>query len=428
MAERQSGTSSGGGRASRAKRTPTDHQEIEWQFDVAEVEPVEGWLGQHSSGSGLVVSPESTEEITDTYYDTEDWRFYRAGYALRVRKQGGKVESTMKSLTPPDGNVRRRREISEPLIDDKPTTLGKAPGPVGERSRALIGDLEISPMFRIQTRRQKFALLLRGATEGEGSNGAPDDDSDEVRIGEVLLDTSEIPLGKDEEPTRLRRVEVEVGIGTAPTPDLHGFVDEMQFALGLRPTSISKYEAGLYAAGLSPDGVAELGPRSVDASMTVGEVAFAVLRRQFAEMQTHEPGTRLGEDPEELHDMRVATRRLRAAMKVFEGALPERAKWFREELRWVAGALGEVRDLDVQIGRLESLKQGTDEESSEFLGKILDVMKKRREEARKEMLEVLDSGRYKRLASSFAEMLRRGPGVDQELAPGNGPDPAQEPI
>ena len=422
------GRSSSGGRSSKAKRATTDHQEIEWQFDIAEVEPVEGWLRQHSSGTGLVVALESNEEITDTYYDTEDWRFYRAGYALRVRKTGNEVESTMKSLAPAEGNIRRRREISEPLDDDKPSTLGKAPGPVGERSRALLGDHEIRPVFRIQTRRQKFALLLRDTARGETSDDASEDDGSDVRIGEVLLDTSEIPLGKDEEPTRLRRVEVEAGIGTAPTPDLQGFVDEMQFALGLRPASISKYEAGLYANGLSPDGVAEIGPREIDPSMSVGEVAFAVLRRQFIEMRAHESGTRLGEDPEELHDMRVATRRMRAAMKVFEGALPERAKWLREELRRVGGALGEVRDLDVEIGRLDSWKRGADEESSEFLGKILDVMNKRRAEARKNLLGVLDSDRYERLESSFAEMLRRGPGIEQVLASGNGHDPAQEPI
>ncbi len=304
-------------------KRPTDHQEIEWQFDADELEPVEGWLGQHSSGSGLVVAPESTERITDTYYDTDDWRFYRAGYALRVRKAGSGVEATIKSLTPAEGNLRRRREISEPLGDDEPSTLGRASGPVGEISRALLGDHELSPMFRIQTRRQRFALLLTDAADGGEGRGEASG-ADGGRIGEVSLDASEIPLGEDEEPTRLRRIEVEAATGTAPTPDLRGFVDELQSALGLSPTSISKYEAGLYAAGLSPDGVAGLGPTSVDPSMSTGEVAFAVLRWQFAEMRAHEPGTRIGEDPEELHDMRVATRRMRAAMKVFEGALPER--------------------------------------------------------------------------------------------------------
>src|SRR5215207_1944791 len=117
-------------RSSRAKEpSATDHQEIEWQFDASDLEPVEGWLDQHNSGSpGLLIAPESTLEITDTYYDTDDWRFYRAGYALRVRNTDGAVEATMKSLTPAEGSLRRRREISKPLEDDKPSTLKQAGG------------------------------------------------------------------------------------------------------------------------------------------------------------------------------------------------------------------------------------------------------------------------------------------------------------
>ena len=403
------------------RSSATDHQEIEWQFDVGELEPVEGWLGQHSSGSsGLVVAPESTVEITDTYYDTDDWRFYRAGYALRVRNTDGDVEATMKSLAPVEDNIRRRREISETLKDDKPATLKKARGPVGERSRAILGERAMRPLFRIQTRRQRFALLLKSSKD--------DGDLEDVHIGEVSLDASKIPLGEGEEPSHLKRVEVEAGFGTAPSPDLHGFVDEMQFDLELAPATLSKYETGLYASGLNPDGDAWFGQTDVDPSMSVGEVAFAVLRRQFAEMRNHEPGTRLGEDPEELHDMRVPTRRMRAAMKVFEEALPERARWLREELRWVAHALGDVRDLDVEIEHFEAWKSEADEESSRFLDRILRITEKRRAEARKYMLAVLDSGRYERLESSFAEMLRRGPGAEQELAQSNGHDPAREPI
>jgi CHAD domain-containing protein len=206
----------------------------------------------------------------------------------------------------------------------------------------------------------------------------------------------------------LTRVEVEAGIGMAPTPDLQGFVDEMQSALELTPASISKYETGLYASGLDPEGDSEFGPTHVDPSMSLGEVAFAVLRRQFAEMRDHEPGTRLGEDPEELHDMRVPTRRMRAAMKVFEEALPERARWLREELRWVAHALGE--------------------EDSGFLDRILTITHKRRAEPRNNMLEVLDSSRYERLLSSFAEMLRRGPAAGLELAHTDGHQTASEPV
>ena len=52
--------------------------------------------------------------------------------------------------------------------------------------------------------------------------------------------------------------------------------------------------------------------------------------------------------------MRVATRRMRAAMKIFEGALPGKGAEVPRRFKWVAGALGEVRDLDVQLGHLES--------------------------------------------------------------------------
>ena len=87
----------------------------------------------------------------------------------------------------------------------------------------------------------------------------------------------------------------------------------------------------------------------------MGELAYAVLRRQLAVVRDKEPGTRLGEDPEELHDMRVATRRMRAALALFAGVLPVRAQVFREELGWLARMLGAVRDLDVQLEGLADM-------------------------------------------------------------------------
>ena len=77
-------------------------------------------------------------------------------------------------------------------------------------------------------------------------------------------------------------------------------------------------------------------------------------------VRAKEPGTRLGEDPEELHDMRVATRRLRAALSLFEAVLPVRAQVFREELGWLARLLGTVRDLDVQLEGLAVLSSPAD--------------------------------------------------------------------
>ncbi len=105
----------------------TDHQEIEWQYEApGGFERVEEWLtgrGPGEFGLGVIRGP--FEELIDTYYDTEDWRLYRACYALRVRREasGEGSEATMKSLVPATDNLHRRREISEPLEGDKVEAL-----------------------------------------------------------------------------------------------------------------------------------------------------------------------------------------------------------------------------------------------------------------------------------------------------------------
>jgi triphosphatase len=374
-----------------------DHQEIEWQFEAPDLEPVESWLENYPSVSGLTVVPGATKELSDTYYDTEDWRLYRAGYALRVRRDGACAEVTMKSLAPAEDALRRRREISEPLEGGTETPRGTR-GPVGERLRKLAGELR--PLFEVRTRRRTFALHPAGTS----ADGIMEDASGDIRrrsayrgtaIGEIALDESEIS-GDGEARTHLSRVEVEVDAGLQDS--IGELVSGLRETLGLRPTGTSKFESGLSAAGLSPAAPPDLGSTEIEASLSAGEVAFAILRRHFAAMLAHEPGVRLGEDPEDLHDMRVATRRLRAALKLYADALPRRAERYEKDLRFVASALGEMRDLDVHLERL----------AGEAPEEIVAVLKERRVEARRRMLEALDSNRYERLVSNFSGTLRRG--------------------
>jgi len=369
-----------------------DHQEVEWQFDADDLGSVEDWLEERPSASGFAILPEATRELSDTYYDTEDWRFYRAGYALRVRRDSKGVEATMKSLSPPEDGLRRRREISEPLRSGGPKTLMKARGPVGERLRALVGTRELRPLFEIRTRRQVFELR----PDGSSADNCPS-------VGEVVLDSSEFS-GVGKEATRLRRVEVEVDADLRDGANT--FVDELRGSQGLRPAGDSKFEAGLSASGLEPEGAPDLGSTEIDAALSAGEVAFAVLREHFGAMLDNEPGVRLGEDPEYLHDMRVATRRLRATLKLYADYLPKRARRFERDLHWVGGSLGEVRDLDVHLERLA--REASEGGCGEPLEEIIAALQERRGEARRRMLEMLDSTRYERLLSSFAGMLRRG--------------------
>lgn len=405
----------------------TDAREVEWRLDASELEPIEEWLSSSGgypagapgdTGPRIKVLSGETKNLTDAYYDTADWMLYRAGYALRIRQRGKSAEATMKAVSPDSssgGEVQRRREISESLDNGELSTLRKSDGKVGERLGLLVGSKDLEEIFEVRTHRRAFELRLEAPEDsGEGSNGSTGSvestEPAETRVvGEVALDESEIPLGRGEEPARLRRVEVEV-FPEAVTGELRRFVEELRSAHGLSPTKTSKYETGLYATGLVPEEGPELGPTRVDSSMTTGEVAFAVLRRQFASFVGREPGVRLGEDPEEVHDMRVASRRLRAAIKLFSEALPGRSGWLEGELRWIAGELGGVRDLDVELAELRAWTEGerSDSGDTDSLGALISAVEEQRKEARKKMLEALDSGRYGRLKDSFSDMLRRG--------------------
>ena len=383
-----------------------DHEEIEWQLEAVELALVENWLKEHSTAAGVAVVPGPARELADVYYDTEDWRLYRAGYAMRVRRDGQNAQATMKARVPSEGGLRRRREISEP-IEGVETPKG-IPGPVGERVRRLAGSADLRPLFEVRTRRRTFALCTETPSSGEivedgSGNIRPQNSEQDGIVAEIALDESEI-FANGGASTHLSRVEVEVGSDAALHDGVGDFVEVLRDALKLHPTRTSKFRTGLSVAGLSPAVAPDLGPTKIDATKSAGEVAFAILRRHFAAMLAHEPGVRLGEDPEELHDMRVATRRLRAALKLYSDFLPKRSERYERDLRWVAGTLGEVRDLDVYL-------QGLCEESSrngEVLEQVIALLRERRVEARKRMLEALDSNRYERLLASFSGTLRRG--------------------
>lgn len=383
---------------------PADEKEIEWQFDAVDLRPVERWLaawGDRSGveredsfdlpGRGLRVSPGATRRLTDTYIDTEDWRLYRAGFTLRVRRGGGAAEATLKSLAPANEGIRRRTELTEALPAGNLEALLQSSGPVGGRIRLISGKHDLGPLFEVRTTRRSFSLLVEGNT-----------------VGEIAVDRTTIPLGDGGEPVRLSRVEVEVH-----DPDklaVASFVDELRAGGGLREATVSKFEAGLIALGEPSRPSIDLGPTGIDDSSTMGEVAFAVLRSQFQVFLAKEGGTRLGEDPEELHHMRVATRRLRAAMGVFAEALPARAASLRGELRWVGRSLGDVRDLDVQIETIREWAQGDEDGASRgSLADLEALLLRRREEVRVQLLAALDSRRYERLVAAMSGMLERGP-------------------
>jgi len=145
------------------------------------------------------------------------------------------------------------------------------------------------------------------------------------------------------------------------------------------------------------------GSTAVDRTMTVSEVALAAIRKHFAGMLENESGTIEGVDPEKLHDMRVATRRMRAAYGVFGRWLSDDLNAFSQELKWIGGVLGRVRDLDVQIAHQREWARILGNE--EALEAWFAMMAATREESRMQLVSDLRSERYASLVRNMGDAL-----------------------
>ena len=157
----------------------------------------------------------------------------------------------------------------------------------------------------------------------------------------------------------------------------------------------------------------------------LAEAGRKVMRFHFAQMLRHEDGTRQGEDIEALHDMRVATRRLRAAFEVFGQAFePGDLKPHLKGLRATGRALGSVRDLDVFMEKAQKYLSTLPEERRNGLAPLLDVWKEQREAARAQMLKHLDSREYADFKRKFNIFLNT-PGAGARLLPKDQPVPQQ---
>jgi CHAD domain-containing protein len=156
----------------------------------------------------------------------------------------------------------------------------------------------------------------------------------------------------------------------------------------------------------------------VQAGDPLAEAGRKVWRYQLAHMLLHEPGTLLGEDIEELHDMRVATRRLRAAFDVFAPAfLPKVLKKHLKGLRQTGRALGKVRDLDVFLDKARRYQETLSAEQRPDLEPLLKAWEDCRETARQELVAYLQSSRYQACKEKFyAFVSTPGAGVPPYLA------------
>ncbi|ATR22612.1 Putative adenylate cyclase family [Roseomonas mucosa] len=315
---------------------------------------------------GLV--PAERHQIT-TYFDTADRRLLKEGMALRLRQGGARTLQTLKTAS--DGSTFGRGEWEAP-VEGKVPDLALLRGTPAE---PLLPDgTALRPVFETRVRRLRCDL-------------SPADD---VRI-EAVLDLGEIRAGKRREPIREMEMELQQGSPIA----LYRLASEVLLAVpGALLSTESKAARGWQIAARAPRRRAEkAGEVVLRPEMTVAEAVRAIIGSCLRQLMANEPlartGTADGSRMEGVHQMRVAIRRLRAALRLFGPLLePHATARFEDELRRLGQVLGAARDWDVFCE--ETLPEaGKEEGTAEWVALLRPAAEECRVEAHAAMLEEL---------------------------------------
>jgi CHAD domain-containing protein len=335
---------------------------------------------------GVTVRPEPEQRLQAVYVDTADLRLIRGGLSLRHRSERtpGPVrgEWTVKLPEESASPGLSRREINWP------GPWGAVPAEISALVRAYRRTASLGPVARLVTHRRRTVVC--------GRSGEPlleiDDDVVSVMDGRRLA-------------ARFREVEVEV-VGTAPDWLLQAVVARLGEAGAIEGDSRSKVVRAIGPRAAEPP---DVNPVPVDRHSSIGEVVRAAIAHGYLRLVAHDLGVRLDEDPEDVHQARVATRRLRSDLRTFRAYLPDDwALEIRAELGWVAEALGRARDADVLFERLHGQVDTLDGQDAEAAGRLLARLVAEQGAARETVLKVLDTHRYgvllDRLAAAAQEL------------------------
>ena len=307
--------------------------------------------------------------LTSVYYDTPDLRLARARITLRHRTQGRKSAWQLK--LPLDCG---RREVEMP---------GKGSRPPAQVLDLLFIHLQggtVQPVATLRTRRT--------GTRVSGSK---------KHAAEVVLDEVAV-LKESTEVLLFREVEIEQLNGDA--------------------TLVARLEKTLRKAGATDhDGRPKIfraldlpAPRS-PTPPAGGDPAGAhlshILRRQLDTILSRDPGLRLGGESEDVHQMRVATRRMRSVLRVARPLLkPEWEEPLRSKLGWLGRRLGEARDLDVQIAYFKGQSDNVKGPDGAALERFIEYLEQRRNKVQRQLLSDLRRPRYVGLINRLVSAVR----------------------
>jgi CHAD domain-containing protein len=329
---------------------------------------------------GSVSGPEE-ETLEAEYYDTSDLRLIRSRLTLRRRRGGADEGWTLK--LPVDGDSRD--ELWLPLGEQDSAVPAELTGLV----RAFTRGEPLRPVAHITTVRRRIVLR----------------DEAGASLAEVVADdVSAQSLGASTTISGWQEAEIEL---TGGDMRLLEAADRRLRSGGLRRAEHSaKLERALADRLPVPAPAGRLGPKSSAAA-----VLLAYLREQSGVMKAYDPLVRRDE-PDSVHQMRVASRRLRSTLQSFGTILPTPAtRRLRDELRWLGGVLGESRDAEILAERLEDLVRQTPDElvMGPVAARIQAHFAPLRAAARQRVLEALDSERYVTLLDELERLVNDPP-------------------
>jgi CHAD domain-containing protein len=369
-------------------------------------------------------------QLEDRYVDTRDGALARAGFAVRLRQQGADTIVTVKSLvaTHHDDGAVEREELEGPA--DRVAAAADWPA---SDARALVlehaGDAPLVERVTIRQLRHK-RQLRSGLARVELSL----DEVDVVSRGRIVRSFTELEAELVKGDAALlgdlaRRLDTESGLVRSEGSKLEAALAAVEGSNG-DATPLERdgdgppvvegdgadHAAQVVGSAAPPTEAAETpeAPRlvvgkspGVVAEDHVAEAGRKVMRFHLARMLEREPGVRSGRDAEDVHKMRVATRRQRAAWRVFgESYRKNRTKAYRDGLRDIARRLGAVRDLDVQLEGADAYRADLPAAEHRALEPLLGAWRQHRDDARTLLIRELDSPGHLRFVDDYLDFVR----------------------
>jgi len=272
------------------------------------------------------VSAGVPSRLISTYYDTPDLALKRQGVSLRVREQSGRFIQTVKTTDPGGADILKRGEWEDELAEAHPDPDAAQSG---EHLPQGIAD-DLQPLFATDVTRTTFAIKPAAAT----------------RI-EAAIDQGEIRAAGNGGSEPISEIELELKSGDPVA--LYDVALQLLDVAAIRIEPRSKSERGyqLGDEGGAAPSVVHAAPVAIDPTMTV-EAALQEIGRACLTHLLHNETAALAMDPEGVHQMRVAIRRIRSAISGFKKLLPAAdRRRVSGELAWLVDILGRARNLDV---------------------------------------------------------------------------------